>query len=136
MKNKDLYFTWGFFYILCAILGFIQEPAEIVRALLFLLSVAFFVPGIWLLIRYQKAGDMQGLKIIRNLSIAALSLDVILLLVNILSYELSRAAGDVLYGILTVFASPMVCSQFWVAPLFLWAVLLLWSKQALKAVKN
>lgn len=136
MKNKDLYFAWGFFYILCAILGFIQEPAEIVRALLFLLSVAFFVPGIWLLIRYQKAGDMQGLKIIRNLSIAALSLDVILLLVNILSYELSRAAGDVLYGILTVFASPMVCSQFWVMPLFLWAVLLLWSKQALKAIKN
>ena len=136
MKNKDLYFAWGFFYILCAILGFIQEPSEILRALLFLLSVAFFVPGIWLLVRYQKTGDLQGLKIIRNLSIAALILDVVLLLVNILSYELSRAAGDVLYGVLTVLASPMVCSQFWVMPLFLWAVLLLWSKQALKAVKN
>ena len=136
MKNKDLYFAWGFFYILCAILGFIQEPSEILRALLFLLSVAFFVPGIWLLVRYQQAGDLQGLKIIRNLSIAALILDVVLLLVNILSYELSRAAGDVLYGVLTILASPMVCSQFWVMPLFLWAVLLLWSKQALKAVKN
>ena len=136
MKNKDLYFAWGFFYILCAILGFIQEPSEILRALLFLLSVAFFVPGIWLLVRYQQAGDLQGLKIIRNLSIAALILDVVLLLVNILSYELSRAAGDVLYGVLTGLASPMVCSQFWVMPLFLWAVLLLWSKQALKAVKN
>lgn len=136
MKNKDLYYAWGFFYILCAILGFIQEPPEILRALLFLLSVAFFVPGIWLLVRYQKTGDLQGLKIIRNLSIAALILDVVLLLVNILSYELSRAAGDVLYGVLTVLASPMVCSQFWVMPLFLWAVLLLWSKQALKAVKN
>lgn len=132
MKNKDLYFLWAFLYLLCGILGFLAEPGEVLRALLFLLSAGFFVPGFWLLLRYQKAKNLSGLRMIRGLSIAALSLDVLLILVNILSYELTRAAGDVLYGLLTIFSSPMVCSQFWVMPLFGWAVLLCWSVQALK----
>ena len=54
MKQKTLWLTWLYLYILCAVLGFIPEPYGLIKALMVLLSVACFVPG-FLLARQGQA---------------------------------------------------------------------------------
>jgi hypothetical protein len=52
---------------------------------------------------------------------------LVLLVLNFRSGNASDAAGDFLYGLLVVLSAPMVCSQYWFIPLFLWACLLMTS---------
>ena len=49
---------------------------------------------------------------------------MVTLVVNFLSYEASAAAGTVLYWLLILVSTPMICSQVWVVGLFGWALLL------------
>ena len=44
MKKSTLLLIWGILYIICAGLGFIPEPQGMVRAMLFLVSLLFFLP--------------------------------------------------------------------------------------------
>ena len=65
MKKSTLCVLWGIFYIICAGLGFIQEPQGLARALLFLCAVLFFVPPALLLhygplMRYIIAPILQN----------------------------------------------------------------------------
>ena len=46
MKSQFLYALWGALFILCAGLGFIPEPARVLRVLLTGLSILFFLPSI------------------------------------------------------------------------------------------
>ena len=48
-----------------------------------------------------------------------------LLVLNFLSGNASDAMGEFLYGLLVMLSAPMVCSQYWFVPLFLWACLLM-----------
>lgn len=118
MKNKYLYGIWGGLFILCALLGFIPEPAGFVKGLLVVLSAAFFVPG-WILLYRGQA------RAVRNLSAASLGLTLLLLILNLLSGRADQAVGDYLYGLLVIFSSPMVCAQYWFFSLFMWACLLM-----------
>ena len=43
-------------------------------------------------------------------------------------------AGNFLYGALTLLCSPLVCSQYWLLPMFLWACLLITSWQQLRII--
>ena len=43
MTEKKLYMLWGVLFILCAALGFIPEPEGLLKALLVLVSILFFV---------------------------------------------------------------------------------------------
>ena len=125
MSNKTLYFIWGGLFILCGLLGFIPEPEGLVKALMVLSSVVFFVPGGILLYLSKQEGDLRTIGIVRNLSIISLAVTLVLLVLNFLSGNASAAMGDFLYGLLVMLAAPMVCSQYWFLSLFLWACLLM-----------
>lgn len=125
MKNSVLYALWGGLFVVCAGLGFIPEPAGLVRGLLTAVSVLFFLPPAALLWRAIKNGDSVTTRVVRNLSMASLGMTVLLLLVSILTAAGSARLGDFLHGVLTVVSTPMICSGQWALTLFLWACLLI-----------
>lgn len=120
MNKKTLFAAWAVLFVLCAGLGFIPEPQGFAKAVLVMLSVAFFVPPILLL----RQGDQDTRKLVRNLSALSLGLTLVLLVLNFLSVRMPEAVGDMLHGMLVMVSSPMVCSQYWVLSMFLWACLL------------
>lgn len=136
MKNKTLYALWGGLFILCAGLGFIPEPQGAGKTLMTLLAVLFFLPGGLLLYKAGRDGDRGALQLVRNLSALSLGLTLVLLVANFLSALGSSVLGDVLYGMLVIVSSPMVCSGYWVLSLFLWACLLMTSLSQLKKGKT
>ena len=125
MSKKTLYFIWGGLFIFCGLLGFIPQPEGIVKVLMVVSSLVFFVPGGILLYLGKKEQDYGTMCIVRNLSIISLAVTLFLLVLNFLSGKASAAMGDFLYGLLTMLSAPMVCSQYWFLPLFLWACLLM-----------
>ena len=128
MDKKRLYFIWAGLFILTALLGFITEPNGLIKALMVISALAFFVPPAFLL----KQGDMQDIKRVRNLSIASLVTTAVLLVLNVMSVLASEAVGTGLYALLVLLSAPMVCSQYWALSLFFWACLLMVSLKKLK----
>lgn len=126
MKKKNLYIIWAVLFALCAGLGFVREPSEGMKALMFMASAAFFVTPAWLLWK----GDKQDAFMIRNLSLASLVLTAVMLVVNLLSVRAEPLLGDVVYAIMAVVSAPMLCSRFWALSLFCWACLMIlgWKK--------
>ena len=125
MSKKTLYFIWGGLFILCGLLGFIPEPEGLIKALMVVSSLVFFVPGGMLLYLGKQEGDFQTITVVRTLSIISLAVTLFLLVLNFLSGNASDAMGNFLYGLLVFLAAPMVCSQYWFLSLFLWACLLM-----------
>ena len=128
MKNNHLFALWACLFIICAGLGFIPEPAGVVRVFLTMLSLLFFVPPAVLLHR----GDRNTVLLIRNLSALSLAVTAVTLVCNFLSALGSALLGDVLYTVLVIVSSPMVCCGYWALSLFLWACLLMASLQKRK----
>ena len=127
MKSQFLYALWGALFILCAGLGFIPEPAGVLRVLLTGLSILFFLPPAVLVWKGRREKDRMALSLVRNLSIASLSLSVLLIIANFLTVFRSELLGDILHGVLVVVSSPMICSGHWAMSLFFWACLLIGS---------
>ena len=127
MRRSTLWIIWGVFYIICAGLGFIPEPAGIVRAMLFLLSLLFFVPPAVLLHEAKKAGDRATLLRLRRICAASLGLTLALLIASILSALGTTALDTPLHIALGLVSAPMFCSNYWVVSLYLWAVRLITS---------
>ena len=125
MKSQFLYALWGALFILCAGLGFIPEPAGVLRVLLTGLSILFFLPPALLVWKGRREKDRMALSLVRNLSIASLSLSVLLIIANFLTVFRSQLLGDILHGVLVVVSSPMICSGHWAMSLFFWACLLI-----------
>jgi len=124
MTKKTLFVLWGVLFGLCAGLGFV--PADgVVRGIFALVSFAFFVPPGLLVYRAFRETDRDVLQLVRNLSLASLILTALVLVLNLLSAMGSELVGDLLYGILVVVSTPMVCSGYWALSLFLWACLLM-----------
>lgn len=132
MKNKTLFALWGGLYILCAGLGFIPNPTGAGRVALILAALVFFLPGAVLLYHSGKAQDWKTIRIVRNLSLLSLGLTLVVLVLNFLSTGMSEGTGNLLYGLLVIVSSPMVCSQYWFASMFLWACLLMVSLSQLR----
>ena len=132
MKNKSLLAIWGIFYIICAGLGFIPEPEGTVRIFLTVISILFFVPPAILLFDAFSAGDEKTIRLIRLLSALSLALTLVLLTANFLAALGSPGLGSFLHVLLVIGSAPMVCSNYWVLSLFLWAVLLVASCQKRK----
>ncbi len=124
MKQKHLYYLWAFAFILCAGLGFIPEASGFGAAALLLVSLLFFVPPVWLLLKALGAGDRGTVLRLRYLSIASLTLTLVLLVLNLLSVSAPKWVGDVLYALLVIASAPMVCSRYYLLPVFLWGALL------------
>ena len=128
MEKKNVRYIWAGLFILTALLGFITEPNGLIKALMVISALAFFVPPAYLL----KQGDMQDVRLVRNLSIASLVTTAALLVMNVMSVLASEAVGTGLYALLILLSAPMVCSQYWALSLFLWACLLMVSLKKLK----
>ena len=125
MRNKTLFFIWGGLFIFCGLLGFIHEPEGIVKALMVLSPIVFFVPGGMLLYLNKKTGNLRMIATVRILSLISLVVTLLLLVLNFLSGNATPAVGNFLYGLLVILSAPMVCSQDWFLSLFLWACLLM-----------
>lgn len=125
MKEKVLYAIWGGLYILCVGLGFISEPAGFGKFLLVLTALIFFLPGGAILYYGLKGQDRKMLLRLRIVCISSLLLTMVLLVANILSAAASVAIGNLLYELLALVSAPMLCGQYWVMSLFLWACLLM-----------
>lgn len=128
MEKKNVRYIWAGLFILTALLGFITEPNGLIKALMVISALAFFVPPAYLL----KQGDTQDVKLVRNLSIASLVTTAALLVLNVMSVLAGEAVGTGLYALLILLSAPMVCSQYWALSLFLWACLLMVSLKKLK----
>jgi len=136
MKKQTLFALWGGLFVLCAALGFLDAESQALQILKTILSLAFFIPGALLLRHSVRTGDLDTAELVRNFSIASLSLTAALLIANFLSAFASELLGNILYSILIIVSSPMVCSGYWVLSLFLWACLMIVSMNILKAKKN
>lgn len=120
MNKKILFALWGGLYALCAALGFIPEPTGALRVLMIGLAVACFVPPLVLV----HSGDGHTRRLVRNLSALWLILTVVLIIANFLSVTASTTVGNILYSLLVIVSSPMVCGQYWVLSLFGWSYLM------------
>ena len=118
MKIKLTYALWAVLFIICACLGFVDGATGFGKVLLVLSSLIFFLPGALLLYWGQR-------KQVRIISLCSLGATLALLVANFFSVLASETVGDVLYSILVIVSSPMVCSQYWVLSMFLWACLLM-----------
>ncbi len=136
MKKSLLFTAWGGFYIVCAGLGFIPEPAGGLRFLLSFLSLMFFLPGaalVWCAIREK---DRKVLLLVRNFSALSLALTLALLALTFLTALSMPSVSTVLSYMLIIVSSPMMCSGYWALSLFLWACLLMASLKGLRNMKN
>ena len=124
MKKLLLYSLWGCLFVLCVGLGTIQVTDTLVKTALLLISVVFFVPGAILLYDAKTTGDRKGILTIRWISITSLTLTLGALLAFLLTSSRGSGAADVLYEVLILVSSPMICSQYWMVSLFLWGCLL------------
>lgn len=136
MKDRLLYYLWGGWFIVCALLGFIPQPEGFVRVLLVLAALLFFVPGGILLYRGIQTQNVGRLRLFRNLSMLWLGVALGLLVLNFLSVLAGEATGDALYGFMILLTSPMVCGQYWVLSMFCWAVIWMVSLSFLKKYRR
>lgn len=124
MKEKTLYILWGFLFILCAGLGFIPEPTGFGKAILVILALLFFVPGALLLVNAIRDQNRKTVLRVRLISACSLGFTLILLVANVLSVNASEVLGNILYWLLVIGSSPMICGRYWLLTLFLWGCLL------------
>ncbi len=129
MKKSLIYSIWAALYCLCVGLGFVENPAGAGKALLVASSLIFFLPPFYLAWQAKKENDQRTMLVLSLVSGGILALSLILLALNILSVYFSAHTGLVLHVLLVMFSAPMVCGQYWVVSLFLWACLLMVSLQ-------
>lgn len=125
MKKTVLYIIWGILYCACVGFSFIKDPTVGEKVFLVALSIGFFVPPFALAIQARKEENRKTLLALRLVSIGVLVLSLVLLVLNFLSLYFSAHTGLVLYVLLVMFSTPMVCGQYWFVGLFLWACLLM-----------
>lgn len=123
MKEKLLYILWALLFIICVPLGFTKNPEGFGKFLLSATSFIFFLPGGILLYDAYRAGNRKGIRRVRIISLASLSLTLLVLICNLLSVNASEKTGVFLYELLGVVSVPMFCAPNWLVSLFLWACL-------------
>jgi hypothetical protein len=120
MYTKRFWLSWLYLYTLCAVLGFIPQPYGLIKALLVLAAVGFFIPGGLLIAK----GTSRDLKRVIFLSILSLVLTMALVILNFTSVLMTEIWGKIFYILLGIVSAPMFCGQFWILSLFGWACLL------------
>ena len=135
MKTKTLWLSWLYLFALCAVLGFIPEPTGFFKFLFVLIAIGFFVQGFALLVKADHRDQVKTIRIIRNLAIAALVLDMVLIILNFMSALMTAVWGTVFYYMLVVLASPLVTGQYWALTLFGWACLMVYAISLLRKRK-
>lgn len=124
-KVKKLWIIWAASYVLCTVCAFFPVAPGALSGLFLLLSLGFFVPPGLLIYEAVQRKKYNTLKLIRTLSLISLGLTLLTILLNFVSIQASDAWGRVLYWLLILVSTPMICSQVWVVGLFGWACLLM-----------
>ena len=132
MNKKLMFILWGAMYAVCAGFGFVAQPAGALKILMIILTLGFFAVGGTILWQAKAARDYGIIGLIRSLSLAWLIATGVMIIANILSVLAPQGLGDVLFYMLVVVSSPMVCGQSWVLSLFLWACLMVISHKMMK----
>lgn len=116
---------WAGMFIVCGLLGFIQQPIGATKVLLIILAALFFVPAFADVYFAWQNKDRKELMLVRNICLISLGSTLFVLVANILSgLATSEALGNFLHYVLVVVSTPMICGQYWFYSLLLWAVLL------------
>ena len=126
LSYKSLYIAWAVLFALTAVLGFVFPNAEGAGAkiALLVLSAVFFLPP-WVILRKTRAeGRRFHARLIGFLAAASIVLTAALLVLNLMSPLWGESVGIALNAALVIVSAPMVCSNFFVLPLFLWGMLL------------
>lgn len=127
MKEKILYALWACLYILCVGLGTVGTVEGIGKIFFVLTALIFFIPGILLLVFGLRKKNKKMLLRVRIVCICSLVLTLIFLVANFLTANASDATGYAMFELLNLVSAPMLCSQYWILSLFLWACLLMGS---------
>ena len=137
LKEKGLWLAiWAGMYLLCAVLGFLPPQEGGNRVLLVILAFLFFAPPGWVLWLSLNSGDLQTIKRLLLLSAVSLGSTMVLIVLNFLSVLGPDWLGDFLYFLLIALSAPMLCGQYWVLSLTLWAILLWSSLLALRHLQK
>ena len=126
LSYKMLYIAWAVMFALTAVLGFLFPAAEGAGAKIALLVIAavFFLPP-WLILRKGRSeGKRFHPWLVGFLAVASIVLTVALLVLNLMSPLWNEQVGIALNAALVIISAPMMCSNFYVLPLFLWGTLL------------
>ena len=123
MKERVLYIAWAVLYAICAALGFYGEAEGFGKVLFVLTALIFFLPGIGLLILGYREKNRKILRRVRIISAVSLALTLIFLIANV-AVAAAEATNRLLHVLLVLVSAPMLCGQYWVMSLFLWACLL------------
>lgn len=127
MKEKILYGIWACLYILCVGLGTLGMVEGTAKIFFVLTGVIFFLPGAILLYTGIKEKNKKMLLRVRIVALCSLVLTLIFLIAIFLSANAADQVGLVLQDLLNLVSAPMLCSQYWILSLFLWACLLMGS---------
>ena len=120
-----LYTLWASMFLLTAVLGLMfPEESGFGRWVLTAISVIFFLPPWMILTRAKGEGVPHHIRLIRYISLASITLTAVLLVLNLRSAGLSESMGQALNAALAVVSAPMLCSNLFVLPIFLWGCLL------------
>lgn len=123
MKERVLYIAWAVLYAICAALGFYGEAEGFGKVLFVLTALIFFLPGAGLLILGYREKNRKILRRVRIISAVSLALTLIFLIANV-AVAAAEATNRLLHVLLVLVSAPMLCGQYWVMSLFLWACLL------------
>lgn len=137
LKDKGiLKAIWVGMFLLCCVLGFLPTQTGANRVMMVMLTVLFFAAPGWLVwVSYEKK-DRKTLKLVRSISGASLGGTLVLIVANLLSVLGSEILGDILYYLLVIWSTPMLCGHYWVLSLCLWAALLWGSMLALRKLNK
>ena len=143
--NKSILLAlWVGMFILCAVLGYLPPQEGANKWLLVFFALAFFVPPALLVYQSRKEKDGKMLRLVRTVALVVLIATVVLLIVNLMSIALmlvmpedtALVVGDVLYDLLILVSTPMVCGQYWGIGMVGWAALLWSSILVLQGLKK
>ena len=126
LSYKTLYIAWAVMFALTAVLGFLFPAAQNGWAKfgLGMIAVLFFLPPWAIVVKAKKENVRFHSRLVGILAAASLVWTLALLVLNLLSVTWSAAVGNALYAALVIVSSPMICSNLYVLPLFLWGTLL------------
>ena len=124
MLKKWLFPVWAVLFALCAGLGFLPEPEGADKVCCIVMSVLFFVPPAAIVYLGWREQDWESVRLVRNLALGSLALTLAALIANFLTVAAPLWVGDLFYAVLVIVTAPMVCSQFWIVSLALWAALM------------
>ena len=124
MIKRISYISWAVLYVVCMALSFVKADGY-GKLLLSATGFIFFIPPFFFVYRAHKEDNQRVLRSFRLLCILVLAISLVLLVLNFLSVYFSAHTGLVLYVLLAMFSTPMLCIQYWAVGLFLWACLLM-----------